>query len=128
MSTRDWVAVIQAFDAAWNAHDLNAVMGYFDDAAIIQLAPPPPDGGIYSGKPQIQAWVEGLLPGFHVDSSDHCVTGDEITWRFRVTADTFRGLSADPVEGTAGARFVGDKIRSLTLTFDSATAARLQSA
>lgn len=128
MSTSDWVAAIRAFDAAWNAHDLNGVMGFFDDAAIVRLAPPPPDGGIYSGKAQIQEWAAGLLPGFHVDSTDHCVTGDEITWRFRVSADLFRNLNIDSVEGAADARFVDEKIRSLTITFDSATAARLQSA
>jgi hypothetical protein len=127
MSTPDPITRVQSFDAAWNAHELNEVIEFFANDAIVRLSPPP-NGGIFSGKSQIRAWAEELLPGFHVDSANHCVTGDEITWRVRVSADKFRSLNVDPVEGTANARFLDDKFRSLTITFDSTTAARLQAA
>ena len=127
MSTPEPITQVQSFDAAWNAHNLDGIMAFFDAAAIVRLARPPPDRGIFSGRSQIRAWAEELLPGFHVDSTQHCVAGDDITWHFRVTADKFRNLNVEPVEGTANARLLDGKIRSLTITFDEQTASRLAS-
>jgi ketosteroid isomerase-like protein len=128
MSTHDPITLAQSFDAAWNAHDMNAVMGFFADDAIVRLAPPPPDGGIYSGKAAIRAWAETLMPGFHVESTAHCATGDQVTWSFRVSCDSFQAMGVNPVTGRADALVRGDKIKSFTVTFDEATASRMSSA
>jgi hypothetical protein len=76
----DPVSVVKDYDAAWNAHDVEGVMAFFTDDAVVRMEPPPPDefGGVYTGKEQIRAgWVEPLISGFHVDSSDHQVAGHQ---------------------------------------------------
>ena len=76
----DPVAVIKDYDAAWNAHDVEGVMAFFSDDAVFRMEPAPPDefGGVYTGKEQIRAGVvEPLMPGFHVESSDHRVVGHQ---------------------------------------------------
>jgi ketosteroid isomerase-like protein len=45
----DPVSVMKDFDAAWNAHDVEGVMAFFTDDAVVRVEPPPPDefGGVY---------------------------------------------------------------------------------
>jgi ketosteroid isomerase-like protein len=62
----DPISVMNDFDAAWNAHDVEGVVAFFPDDAVVRLEPPPPDefGGVYTGKEQIRAGhVEPLMPG-----------------------------------------------------------------
>ena len=72
------VSVIKDYDAAWNAHDVEGVMAFFTDDAVVRLEPSPPDvfGGVYTGKERIRAgYVEPLMAGFHVEASDYQVAG-----------------------------------------------------
>src|SRR5215207_1061310 len=118
------VSVIKDFDAAWNAHDLEGVMAFFTDDAVVRMEPAPPDesGGVYTGKEQIRAgFVEPLMAGIHVDSRDHQVTGhqegvgDRVIWTAMVSGDVFRQMGAEPPVESAGEALVqGDKIRSFT--------------
>jgi ketosteroid isomerase-like protein len=120
------VSVIKDYDAAWNAHDVDGVLAFFTDDAVFRMEPPLPDefGGVYTGKEQIRAGViEPLMPGFHVESSDHQVAGhqegvgDRVIWRFMVSGDFFRQMGAEPPVGaTAEAVVQGDKIKWLTAT------------
>jgi len=74
----DPVSVVKDYDAAWNAHDVEGVMAFFTDDAVVRMEPSPPDefGGVYTGKEQIRTgWVEPLISGFHVESRDHQVAG-----------------------------------------------------
>src|SRR5690349_18425331 len=75
--TADPLAVVQAFDAACNANDVERALELFaDDAVVTQLPPPPPpEMGVYRGKQQIRAWLEVLLQHFHVASRNHQVSG-----------------------------------------------------
>src|ERR687894_772773 len=76
----DPVSVVKDFDAAWNAHDIEGVLAFFTDDAVVRMEPPPSDelGGVYTGKEQIRAgWVEPLMPRFHVESRDHRVAGHQ---------------------------------------------------
>jgi hypothetical protein len=45
----DPVSVLKDYDAAWNAHDVEGVMAFFTDDALVRMEPPPPDefGGVY---------------------------------------------------------------------------------
>ena len=119
----DSLSVVKDYDAAWNAHDVDGVMAFFTDDAVVKVEPAPPDefGGVYRGKEQIRtAWVEPQMSGFHVDPSDHQVTEDQeggqrVTWRASVSGDFFRQMGAEPpVEATAVAVVEGDKLRSFT--------------
>ena len=125
-SMADPVAVLKDFDAAWNAHDVEGVMAFFVDEAVVRLEPPPPDesGGVYTGKEQIRSgFVELLMPGFHIESRDHQVAGhqegvgDRVIWKSKVWGDFFRQMGAElPVAATAEAILEGDKIKSFTAT------------
>jgi ketosteroid isomerase-like protein len=120
------LSVINDFDAAWNAHDVEGVMAFFADDAVVRIEPPPPDefGGVYTGKEQIRAsFVEPLMPGFHVESRDHQVAGhqegvgDRVIWASTLSGDLFRQMGGEPpIEGTAEAVLQGDKIKSFTAT------------
>ena len=120
----DPVSVVKNFDAAWNAHDVEGVMAFFADDAVFRMEPAPPDefGGVYTGKEQIRASVvEPLMPGFHVESSDHQVAGhqegvgDRVIWKSRVSGDFFRQMGVEPpIEATSEAIVQGDKIKTFT--------------
>ena len=123
----DPVSVIKDFDAAWNAHDIEGVLAFFTDDAVVRMEPPPPDefGGVYTGKEQIRAgFVEPLMPGFHVESRDHQVAGhqegvgDRVIWTAMVSDDVFRQIvgAEPPVESTGEAIVQGDKIKYFTAT------------
>ena len=46
----DPIAVMRAFDAAWNTHDQEAVVACFAaDAVVTQVPPPPPTHGRHDG-------------------------------------------------------------------------------
>ena len=115
-SIADPVSVWKDFDAAWNAHDLEGVMAFFTDDAVVRPEPPPPDefGGVYTGKEQIRAgFVEPAMAGFHVESSDHQVAGDRVTFKAKLWGDLYRQMGAElPVEATGEVVFEGDKIKS----------------
>ena len=112
----DPVSVIKDYEAAWNAHDVEGVMAFFIDDAVLKMVPPPPDefGGVYTGKEQIRAgFVEPAMPGFHVESSDHQVAGDRVTFKAKLWGDLYRQMGAElPVEATGEVVFEGDKIKS----------------
>ncbi len=116
----DPLSVVRNFDAAWNAHDVEGVLAFFADDAVVRMEPAPPDefGGVYTGKEQIRAgFVEPFMPGFHVESSGHQVAGDRVTWIGMVSGDAFTQMGAEsPVESPAEVILEGDKIKSFTGT------------
>ena len=125
-SMADPVSVVKDFDAAWNAHDIEGVLSFFTDDAVVRMESPPSDeyGGVYTGKEQIRAcWVEPLMPGFHVESRDHQVAGhqegvgDRVIWVAMVSGDLFKQMGAEPPVESAGEALVqGDKIKFFTAT------------
>jgi len=123
----DPVSVVKDYDAAWNAHDVEGVLAFFTDDAEVRMEPAPPDdefGGVYSGKVQIRAgFVEPLMEGFHVDSSNHQVAGaqegvgERVIWTAMVSGEFFRQMGVEPpVESSAEAIVERDKIKSFTAT------------
>src|SRR4051794_26884056 len=118
------VSVVKDLDAAWNAHDIEGVLAFFTDDAVVRMEPAPPDefGGVYTGKEQIRAgFVEPLMPGFHVESSGHQVAGDRVTWTGMLSGDALAQMGAEaPVETPAEAIFEGEKIKSFTGTLPTA--------
>jgi hypothetical protein len=123
----DSLSVVKDYDAAWNAHDVEGVLASFTDDAVVRMEPSPPDdelGGVYSGKEQIRAgFVEPLMAGFHVESRDHQLAGDQegvgerVVWIAMVSGDLFEQRGAEPpVESAAEAIVEGEKIRSFSAT------------
>ncbi len=98
----DPVTVVQASDAACNADDLEAVLALFAAEAVVTQLPATPDGGVYRGKQLVRQWFAPQLAGFHVDSQDHRVIAESVTWRAKMLADVLAGRQASaslPVPG-----------------------------
>jgi len=123
----DSLSVLKDYDAAWNAHDVEGVMAFFTDDAVVRMEPSPPDdefGGVYSGKEQIRAgFVEPLMAGFHVESRDHQLAGDQegvgerVVWIAMVSGEIFEQMGVEPpVESSAEAIVEGEKIKSFSAT------------
>ena len=122
----DPVSVLKDFDAAWNAHDVEGVMAFFADDAVVRLEPPLPDesGGVYTGKKQIRSgFVQPLMPGFQVESREHQVAGhqegvgDRVIWASRFYGEAFKEMGVDPpIEGASEAILQEDKIEFFTST------------
>jgi ketosteroid isomerase-like protein len=117
------------FDGAWNRHDMDTIMQFFTDDAVVNLAPPPPGAPpTFRGKEEIRSFVQTFLPGFHVESRNLQVKGDTVTWHWTVSADAFRQLGADPAEGTSEAVVQGGKIQSFAVIISPETLAKMQTA
>lgn len=116
--TADPLAVVQAFDAACNANDVERALELFaDDAVVTQLPPPPPpEIGVYRGKQQIRAWLEGLLQHFQVAARNHQVSGERVTWEATVSADILRHMGFVSGAGTVEAVVREGTIASFALT------------
>ncbi len=93
---------LQAFDAAWNAHDVDAIMAFFaDDCAYHASSGPDHLGVTYRGRDDVRAAIAAFLerfPDAHFDEDLAVVAGDR-----GFTEWTFTGTTAD---GTA-VRFHG---------------------
>ena len=127
--TSDLATLISAFDAQWNRHDEDGVLGFFTEDAIVTTTPPPPgEPGTYTGKEEIRGFVRNLLPGFHVDSRNHRVEGNEVRWESTLVADIFRQMGVDQAETTAEAAFRGDKIESFRVAFSPQTVEKMRAA
>jgi ketosteroid isomerase-like protein len=127
LTMADSVSVVNDYDAAWNAHDVEGVLAFFTDDAVVRMEPSPPDdefGGVYTGKEQIRAgFVEPLMEGFYVESRDHQLAGhqegvgERVVWIAMVSGDLFEQMGAEPpVESSAEAIVQGEKIKSFSAT------------
>jgi len=125
----DLLSIHHDFDAAWNRHDLTSIMNHFSDDAVVTTIPPPagmPDR--FSGKSEIQTFVQGLLPGFSVQTRHVHADGDRVTWFATIASDGFRQIGVPALDSECEAVFSQGKIRSFTPSFTPATIAVLQAA
>ncbi len=128
-TVQDAASYVTQFDAAWNRHDLEGVLGYYADDAVVTLSPAPAGlPATYTGRDEISAFVQMLLPGFHVQSTNVRANGDTITWDSRITCDAFRGMGIDEVECTTKAVVRDGKVQRFNPTFSPATVAKMQQA
>ena len=97
-------AILKAFLAAFNAHDLDAIMEFFsDDCELCMPRGQEPCGTRYVGKPAVR---EGLatrfagIPDVHYGEDKHWVTGDLgiSTWLLTGTTKTGEPLRVRGVD------------------------------
>ena len=88
-------STLEAFLAAFNAHDLDAIMGFFaDDCEFLMPRGPEPCGTRYVGKSAVR---EGLatrfagIPDVHYGDDDHWVAGDRAVSTWLLTGTTTTG-------------------------------------
>lgn len=120
--------VIQSFDAAWNAHDVERALKFFTEDAVIRFMYPAPypEPDTYTGKEEIRQLLEGFFrDNYRVQSYDYEVSLNQLTWKYRAASERFRQLGLDEADGSSGAAFESGKIKRLTIAFSPDTTARL---
>ncbi len=81
----------------------------------------------FNGKEEIrQGFLRTFIPGSHVDSRNHRVEGNKVTWHSTLESDALGQLGVDRAEVTTEANFRADKIEAFRATFSSETVARIQ--
>lgn len=129
MTTMDATALAQGICAAFNAHDVTAVVRLFTDDAVVHLVPPPPgEQEYYRGLAEIREWATGEMPGFHVDYFNLRSDGGTATFGARVVSDESRQLNVGPLEMTGKLVTRGEKVSQFTITLEPQTLAKLQAA
>ena len=109
----DPVAVVKALDDACNAGDLDRVMTFFADDAVLKDSLEPM---VHAGRRRIREWYRQQLRHFHVVSANHQVTGDTVTWQGTAAADTLRQSGIAYLDEMGAAVVRGGRITFLELT------------
>lgn len=128
----DPVAILEASDTAYNAHDLEAISALFADDAVRQLVPPPsPDvSGVWRGKQEIRAqWQREFALNARVERiGDYQASGDTVTGRARYWDDSLIQLGVAPIEYTIEVTVADGTITSSTITTAPESIAAIQAA
>jgi ketosteroid isomerase-like protein len=83
----DTQAAVDRFNAAFNAHDLDAVMALMTSDCVFEDTEPAPDGTRYTGAEAVRAAFEALFrasPAATFSSEEQFVIGDRavVRWRY----------------------------------------------
>jgi hypothetical protein len=149
------IALARAYNAAWNAHDLAVVLGFFTPDAIVRHRNAPVPEDIWNahdvatvsdylegpdGWDKGVSWAQGraaigapLVTAFRqharVEVSNFRVTDQAVTWDYQLRQDPFQQLPGfAPLEGTATADVEAGQIVRLSLVDDPGSVARQQAA
>ncbi len=86
----DALEVVEAFGAAWGAHDLDAVLEMVTDDCVFEATGPAPDGSRAVGKDAIRAaWAPIFADTTsRFDEEELFAVGDRVVQRWRYTFAT----------------------------------------
>ena len=82
------ISTIEAFNEAFNRHDVAAVMALMTDDVVFENTSPFPDGERYEGQAAVGDFWSKLFsstPDAHFDAEDIFAAGDRCTVRWRYT-------------------------------------------
>jgi ketosteroid isomerase-like protein len=88
-------AVIDAFNAAWNAHDLAAALDLCTPDVVFESTDPAPDGRRFERREAVrQAWQPVFAAGGRFAFEEIVVAGDRVVqrWRFDWGSGHVRGV------------------------------------
>ena len=96
-STTETGSVIDRFNAAFNRHDVDAVMALVTDDVIFENTSPAPDGERYVGQESVRAFWDRLFsdaPNAHFEAEEIVVMDDRATvlWRYDWGSGHVRGI------------------------------------
>ena len=104
-----------AFEKAWRAGNIDAILNFFTQDAVVDIGGSLQGDALYEGKDRIQNFVqEHLTTKIRVDPTKRQVAGDRVSWRVKVFPDRSAGGGAGKVKGTVEAAFYEGKIEYLT--------------
>ena len=125
----DPIAVVQGFEAALNAKDLDGAMSYWaDDAVLTDTHPAPGQPNPLMGKAAIRANFEfAIKNSARYDSTNFQTAGDTVTWQGKIYIDpaAFGPGFPSPIESHYQARVQNGKITAYTIDNDAAWLARV---
>jgi hypothetical protein len=132
VSVPDPAQILRTFDAALNAHDLEAAMDLFADDAVVRYVPPPPRPAraVYTGKEEIRGLMQALIAeGYNVEAERYEVDGGRVTSRDRrVFAARHEQLGGNPVVVTCEATVRAGRIEAMTICFSPESSRRIEAA
>lgn len=88
VETAQVVALVEAFNQAFNQQDIEAVMALMADDCIFENTYPPPDGTCHVGRQAVRESFAGFFrssPGAIFETEEMVVLGDRcaVRWRYR---------------------------------------------
>jgi ketosteroid isomerase-like protein len=97
-------SIVERFNAAFNAHDVEAVMGLMTDDCVFENTYPPPDGGRFEGQAAVRANFAaffGESPHARFEFEDTFVSEDRacVRWLYRWDTGHVRGVDVFRVRG-----------------------------
>jgi ketosteroid isomerase-like protein len=91
MTEEEALALIDRFNEAWNAKDLDGVMAMMTEDCVFENTSPAPDGERFTGQAAVRAVWEGVLrtPGMRFETEQAFACGERLTalWRYSWTND-----------------------------------------
>ena len=93
----DTLAVIDRFNAAFNRHDVDAVMALMTDDVVFENTSPRPDGERYQGQAAVRAFWERFFAGSPratFEAEEQFASGDRavVRWRYAWGDGHVRGV------------------------------------
>ena len=109
----DPISLVQVMDTAVNSGDIEVVMACFADQVCFKE---PQEGKLLTGKQALREWFQPQMNHIHVDSSNHRLEGNTVTWEGMVSG-VQQGEGAVTLKEIAKATVVDGKIIVFDLTF-----------
>ena len=129
MSSQDATAIIQQVIQAANSGNIEGMMRFFSQDAVLRLEPPlpPPMRSTYRGRQEIREYLQQIVgKGFHVEAREFRPANNGVTWRSRVSSEAFQRLGVSTAEDTNHAVVRGGQIQELTIHYSQETLQRMQ--
>ena len=110
--TSDYAETLQEFNAAFNRHDVEAMMGLLIDGCVFENTYPPPSGTRYEGQSAVRSYWEDFFrdaPQAVIEIEEMVILGDRGFQRWTYRWDRDRGGTGF-VRGVDVFRFESGKI------------------
>ncbi len=131
MQTTDSVTVVRDLMAAVKEQDVQELMEFFDDGALLRIEPSLPGSVIenYRGKERIQNWWQEFFANHGtIDAGNYRASGSQVSFDATISSDRFAAIGVDPVQANVQASLDGNTVRSLTITYTPESVKRIQEA
>jgi hypothetical protein len=120
----DPLTVMEAYDLALRAKDVEGALALFADDAVLTTRQ-----GQFVGKEQIRTWLERLVTqNASIEVANRQVSGDKVTWDNQFYRADLASLSNEPLEAKAEATIEAGKIKTFSSILTDDSQAKLDAA